>query len=421
LKALIITIGDEILIGQTIDTNSAWIGNKLNEIGIEIDQILSVRDREDAIIEALEFAINKRFPLVILTGGLGPTKDDITKKVLCKFFDTSLEMNAEILLKIESYFKARGRDILDTNRQQAALPKNCVILPNNLGTASGMLFEKDNSMVVSMPGVPYEMKGIFEEQLIPHLKSNFDLPAIYHKTIMFEGIGESFLAEKIKDWEESLNAEAIKIAYLPSPGVVKVRLTAMGNKMESLQEKVNRKAKELSALMPKFIFGEDDIKLEETISEILNNSGKTISTAESCTGGYIAHLLTSVAGSSNYFKGSIVSYANEVKENQLGVSSSDLENFGAVSKEVVEQMATGVRSRLKTDYAISTSGVAGPTGGTEVKPVGFVWIAIASKHQVISKKFQFEKDRARNIRRTAMSALNMLRREVENELSLSKA
>ena len=355
---------------------------------------------------------------MLLTGGLGPTKDDITKKVLAEYFQTSLKRNMEVLQRIERFFIERGRVMLETNRQQADLPENCIILQNEMGTASGMWFEKNGRVFVSMPGVPYEMMHLMQTRVIPKLVHQFKLPSIYHKTIMTEGIGESFLVEIIKDWENSLDREDIKVAYLPSPGIVKVRLSAENASIDVLKEKVNRKAKELEQLIPQYFFGEDDILLEEAIGQLLKSKGKTIATAESCTGGYLAHLLTSIPGSSDYYTGSIISYANEVKVNALGVSENDLIERGAVSQAVVEQMAMGVRNSMKTDFGLATSGVAGPDGGTEEKPVGTVWIALASEEGVFSKRFQFEKNRERNIRRSALAALSMLKRAIKQELVL---
>jgi len=414
MQAELITIGDEILIGQTIDTNSAWMGKKLNALGIQVSQITSIRDERNAIKNALLAAEHSAANLVFITGGLGPTKDDITKHVLCEYFETYLERNEEVLEKIQSFFKERGREMLETNNQQADLPKACTVLLNEMGTASGMWFERNNTIFVSMPGVPYEMKHLMSERVLPKVQETFPLPAIFHKTIMTEGIGESFLVELIQDWETSLIADEIKIAYLPSPGIVRVRLTAMGTALVPLQEKVLRKAQELHRLIPEYIFGEDDISMEEALAKLLIKNKKTISTAESCTGGYIAHLLTSKEGSSAYYLGGFVSYDNQVKIETLRVSKDSIEDEGAVSKTVVEQMANGARNLLKTDFSIATSGIAGPGGGTDEKPVGTVWIAIASEKGVVSKKFLFEKDRDRNIRRSAMAAMSMVRKELSN-------
>lgn len=416
MNAEIITIGDEILIGQTIDTNSAWLGKELNQVGISIKQITSIKDSRNEILEALKSA-STRADLILITGGLGPTQDDITKSVLCDYFDTELEVNEKVLKTIQDYFKDRGREMLESNNLQASLPKSSTVLPNALGTASGMWFEKEGKVYVSMPGVPYEMKGLMTNEVFPRLKEKFDFPSIIHRTIMTEGIGESFMVELIKEWEASLEEEEIKVAYLPSPGIVKIRLSIFGNDFNSMNERINRKVKELEELIPNFIYGENDQKLEEVVGEQLLAEKATISTAESCTGGNIAHLLTSISGSSAYFLGSIVSYANEVKVSELGVSESDINNYGAVSRQVVEQMAVGVLNKMKTTYALATSGVAGPEGGTEEKPVGTVWIAVAFKDGVYSKKFLFEKNRARNIRRASYAALSLLKRKINGQLN----
>lgn len=412
----IITIGDEILIGQTVDTNSAWLGRELNKIGVDVLQITSIKDARENIISALN-SVSYRADLVLMTGGLGPTQDDITKQVLCEYFDTELEVNHEVLAKVQAFFKSRGREMLESNNLQASLPKSCMVLPNNLGTASGMWFEKGGKIYVSMPGVPYEMKGIMIDEVIPRLKKEFALPAIVHRTIMTEGIGESFLVEIIKDWELSLEQEHIKIAYLPSPGVVKIRLSIYGTDKIKLESRVDKKVRELYDIIPKYIFGENDIRLENVVGELLKDSNQTVSSAESCTGGNIAHLLTSVSGSSKYFLGSVISYSNEIKIQELGVKESDLIQFGAVSQPVIEQMAIGVRQKMRTDYAVATSGVAGPDGGTDEKPVGTVWVAIAYEGGVYSKKFMFEKNRSRNIQRASYAALSMIKRKMMNQLN----
>lgn len=412
MQAEIITIGDEILIGQTIDTNSAWMGKHLNEIGIKVAQITSIQDERDAIILALEKAEKSDSQLVLMTGGLGPTKDDITKHVLCDYFGTRLVRNQLVLERIQAFFKARGREMLEVNNQQADLPESCTVLLNDMGTASGMWFERNDTIFVSMPGVPYEMKHLMTERVLPQIREQFQLPAIYHRTIMTEGIGESFLAEIIKDWEDSLVQEDVKIAYLPSPGMVRVRLTAEGQDLSHIKEKVDHKAEELKNLVPSYIFGENDVAMEDAIGQELKKRKQSVATAESCTGGYIGHLFTSISGSSAYYKGSVIAYDNEVKQHVLDVTTESLERYGAVSQSVVEQMAANVRSKLNTDYGIATSGVAGPDGGSEEKPVGTVWIALATSDKVISKKYIFEKNRARNIRRASLAAISMLRRNL---------
>lgn len=413
MNAKIITIGDEILIGQTVDTNSAWLGEKFLEIGVRVKQITSIQDKREHIIKALDETL-KRADVIILTGGLGPTKDDITKYTLAEYFNTELVINKEVLAAIEEYFTKRGREMLQVNIDQAKLPENCRIIRNYNGTASGMWFEKEGKIVISMPGVPYEMKGMMENEVIPSLKERFNLPTIYKKTVLIQGIGESFIADRIQDWEDDLVKLNIDLAYLPSPGLVKVRLMATGND-ENIQN-INQKAEELYNRLQPYAFGYNIDSLQQLIGKMLLEKKATLSTAESCTGGNIARLITSVSGSSNYYLGSIVSYANEVKSNELGVDISIIEKYGAVSQQVVEQMAKGVLQKLNTDYSISTSGIAGPDGGTEEKPVGTVWIAIADKSSVYSKKFTFGDNRERNIILSSLTALNLLRNKILNKL-----
>lgn len=415
MEAEIITIGDEILIGQTIDTNSAWMSQRLYEIGIAVRKITSIQDEETEIIKALNES-SKNAKLILITGGLGPTKDDITKHVLCQYFDTKLVLNQEVLSRIEDFFLKRGRTMLESNVKQAELPENCKILPNLNGTASGMLFEKDGVIFVSMPGVPYEMKALMQEHVIPYVKEKFKLDSILHKTIMTEGIGESFLVEQIKDWENNLESKKIKIAYLPSPGIVKIRLSVKGPNHNELEQKIDKEVAALKKLIPSYFFAEEDTTLEQVIGDKLRVQKKTVATAESCTGGYLAHLLTKNPGSSDYFVGSILSYANEIKVDALDVDQDDLMKHGAVSEPVVRQMAEGLREKFKVDYALATSGIAGPSGGSEEKPVGTVWIALASKEGTYAKKFLFEQNRERNIRRASLSALSMLRRKIDGLL-----
>ena len=415
MNAEIITIGDEILIGQTIDTNSAWLGKELYEIGISVKQITSIKDAREDIIGALDLAAT-RAELILITGGLGPTQDDITKQVLCEYFNTELVVYPDVLEKVRSFFKSRGREMLESNNMQASLPKDCTIIPNNLGTACGMLFNKAGKIFVSMPGVPYEMKVILVEVIFLILNLNYKLSIILHISIITEAIGESFLAERIVDWENSLIEKQIKIAYLPSPGIVKIRLSLIGQDKSKMEEIIEQKVAELKQLIPVNILADQDITLENTLAQLLIDNAQTVSTAESCTGGIIAHLLTSISGSSNYFVGSIISYSNEIKIQELGVKKSDIETYGAVSKEVVEQMAVNVRKKMKTDYALATSGIAGPNGGSEEKPVGTVWIALAYEGGVFSKKFLFEKDRERNIQRATYAALSLLKRKICGQL-----
>jgi nicotinamide-nucleotide amidase len=385
------------------------MGEQLNLIGIDVIRTTVVPDNKQAILDALHEASN-RAKIILITGGLGPTKDDITKHTLCEFFNCKLVRHEETLKHIENYFTQRGRQILETNRQQADVPEISKVLKNIHGTAPGMWFEKNNCIYVSMPGVPYEMKYIMHEHVLPVLKNKFVNETILHRTILTQGIGESFLAEIIKEWENNLRNNNLTLAYLPSPGIVRLRISAKGNNEQQLQDKLKHFENELIKLIPQYIYGYEKDKLEEIVGKLLLDRKQTLSTAESCTGGYIAHLITSVAGSSNYYLGSVISYDNSVKINQLAVNINDIKEHGAVSKQVVEQMATGVKKIIQTDYSIAVSGIAGPEGGTPDKPVGTVWIAIATNMGVFSKKFLFEQNRERNIQRTALTALNLLRK-----------
>jgi nicotinamide-nucleotide amidase len=405
MEAAILTIGDEILIGQIVDTNSAWLGNKLNEVGVRIRKILSVGDNREDVEQAVEMLMGK-YKLVLVTGGLGPTNDDITKNILCDYFNCKLVKSDEVLANINELLGKRGVPLNLNNLNQALVPDKAVVLNNKKGTAPAMLFEKDGSYLISMPGVPFEMKWITENYVLPFIKDKFETIQIFHKTIVTSGLPESVLAEKIADWEDSL-PNYIKLAYLPSPGFIRLRLSIY-DYLPEYQIVVDELVVKLKYIIPKNIIGEEDKKPEVLLGELLKKYGKTISTAESCTGGTIASMITSVPGSSAYFMGSVVSYDNSVKMNLLGVSKTDLGNYGAVSQQVVEQMAKGALALLKTDYAVSVSGVAGPDGGTPDKPVGTVWIAVASSSSVVSKKFQFFNDRDINIKRSANSALAML-------------
>jgi nicotinamide-nucleotide amidase len=411
MKAEIITIGDEILIGQIVDTNSAWIAREFNMAGIEIYQITSVHDDREHILKALAEA-EQNADLVLLTGGLGPTKDDITKNVLCEYFGTKLFFHQPTLDAIVERFKLRNVSMNKLNHDQALMPESCTILPNDCGTAPGMWFEKNDTIFVSVPGVPFEMEHLVADRILPKLRETGRTKAIYHRTVLTQGIPESALALKIESWEDSL-PPFVKLAYLPNPMSVRLRLSAIGDDNELLEKVVNDEVEKLRQIIPEAIFGYDDDELAGVIGKLLRERGATLALAESCTGGYISHLITSVAGSSDYYKGSVTAYANEVKQNLLGVSSELLEKFGAVSQEVAEQMASGARKVLNTDFAVATTGIAGPGGGTEEKPVGTVLIAIASKDSVFSKKFTFINDkRERTIIRSAQTALQLLRREI---------
>jgi nicotinamide-nucleotide amidase len=411
MLADIITIGDEILIGQVVDTNSAWIAEQFNLSGIKVRQIISIADDRETILNTLGEAMALS-DIVMITGGLGPTKDDKTKPALCDFFNTRLVFNEDSFNNTSRIFESRNLKMTEENRKQAFLPQDCIPLPNKIGTAWGMWFEKDGKAAISLPGVPYEMKYLVTEEVLPRIKEKFSLPSIIHKTIITQGIGESWLAEKIAEWEDAIPAH-IKLAYLPSPGSVRLRLSASGKDKETLEGEVEELAQKLKAIIPEEICGYGKDTLQETVGKLLREKGFTLSTAESCTGGYIAHLLTSIAGSSDYFMGSIISYANNVKVGQLGVKESDLAEKGAVSNAIAEQMAAGVKEKLHTDFSIAVTGIAGPGGGTAEKPVGTVWIAIAGPAGIKSKKFLFGDNRERNIIRTGLTALNMLRKELE--------
>lgn len=411
MRAEIVTIGDELLIGQTIDTNSAWMGKELNAIGVAVSRITSIEDRREAILETLA-EVGSRADLVLMTGGLGPTRDDITKLTLCEYFDTHLVMHEDIKQRIEDWFERRGIPVLEVNRKQAELPASCEVLENLRGTAQGMWFEKEGTIYVSMPGVPYEMQGIVENHLLDRIKERFELPHIEHFTIMTSGIGESLLADKVADWEDSLEAEDIHIAYLPSPGVVKVRLTSTGKDATAIRTAVRRKAAEFANLAGEHIFGYDDVPLEKAVGDLLKERKLTVATAESCTGGRIASKLAKYPGSSAFFRGGVVAYDNEVKQGVLGVKASTIEQHGAVSRQCVMEMVASVRALTKSDYAVATSGVAGPDGGTTSKPVGLVWIAITGPNGTTAFEHNFGSDRERNILRAERTALTLLRNEI---------
>ncbi|MFA5974270.1 MAG: competence/damage-inducible protein A [Lentimicrobiaceae bacterium] len=406
MLAEIITIGDELLIGQVIDTNSAWIAEQLNMIGIKVHQITSISDDQQHILTTLSEATG-RAQLILITGGLGPTNDDITKQTLCRFFNTSLIFSEDAYKNVEKLFAARGYPVTEINRLQAMVPANCRVIPNPNGTAPCMWFEKNGCIYISMPGVPFEMKAIMEQEIIPQLL-NKQNKVIIHRTILTEGVGESHLASIIEPWENSLPS-FVKLAYLPQPGMVRLRLTAYGTDRIELQDAINKAEKELYPYAGSHIFGFDNDTMESVIGQLLRNKGMTLSTAESCTGGNIAQLITSIAGSSDYFKGSVVAYSNEIKEQFLGVPHQLIVENGAVSEQTVIAMAKGIRERFATSYSIAVSGIAGPGGGTNEKPVGTTWIAIATPTETIARKFMFGDHRGRNIRKASMAALNMLR------------
>ncbi|MBP6619063.1 MAG: competence/damage-inducible protein A [Leadbetterella sp.] len=407
IYAEVITIGDEILYGQITDTNSKWISEELDKIGIKTIRKSSVGDQKKEILNILDESL-QRADIVLITGGLGPTKDDITKKTLAEYFNDELVINPHAEEFVRDFFEKRGRPFTELNRQQAAIPSRCTYLHNATGTAPGMWFDHNGKVIVSMPGVPLEMKYLVSKEVIPRLKSKFELPEIVHKIIRTIGLGESFLAERIENWEDSL-PEHIKLAYLPSFGEVKLRLTGIGENRSSVEEQIEVEVKKLIPLIEEHIFSFENEEIEKSIGRILNESESTLSVAESCTGGYLSHLLTSIPGSSAYFMGGVVSYSNEAKTNVLKVKQETLTKFGAVSEQTVIEMAEGVKNLLKTTYGIATSGIAGPDGGSDEKPVGTVWLAVTDGKQTLTKKLSLGKIRIVNIEYSAKAALNFLR------------
>ncbi|WP_163714418.1 competence/damage-inducible protein A [Mangrovibacterium lignilyticum] len=414
MKAEIITIGDEILIGQIVDTNSAWMAEQLNLNGIEVFQITSVHDDHGHIIKAL-FDAESRADLVLITGGLGPTKDDITKKCLCEYFQCSMRLDEPTLAAVTERLSKRNIQINLLNRNQALVPEACTVLHNSNGTAPGMWFEKDDTIFVSMPGVPYEMKGLMEEEVLPRLRENGKVKSIYHQTVLVYGIGESILAEQLDEWETALPS-FVKLAYLPNQLMVRLRLSAYGDNMDELKEVVEARIRELETIIPDNIFGYNDDTISGITGKLLQQAGAMVAVAESCTGGNIAHLYTEVPGSSDYFKGGVVAYSNEVKMALLGVKEETLMTQGAVSRETALEMVHGVKKALQTDYGIATTGIAGPDGGTDEKPVGTVWIAVSGKKETVVECFRFHHNRERNIERSTQTALNMLRQLITSEL-----
>ncbi|MEI6752596.1 MAG: competence/damage-inducible protein A [Paludibacter sp.] len=408
VKIEIITIGDEILIGQIVDTNSAWMATELNKFGFELAQITSVHDNEHHIVESLDLALG-RADVVLFTGGIGPTKDDITKQTLCKYFNTKLVFEESVIRNIEQLFSTRpGFTINELTRAQAMVPENCTLIQNVVGTAPVTWFEKNGKVIVSMPGVPYEMKNVMSTEIIPRLQNQFKTPVLLHKTVQVYGYGESALALLIADWENEL-PDFISLAYLPNSRIVKLRLSGISDDMLALEFAINQQIDKLHQILGNAIVAFEDLPMEKIVSEILKSKGLTLSTAESCTGGNIAHQLTLIPGSSEFFKGSVVAYSNDIKSGVLGVSAEDIESQGAVSQTVVEQMAKGIRKLMNTDFAIATSGIAGPSGGTPNKPVGTVWISVCSADTLISQEFRFGSLREQNIIRSTQAALLMLK------------
>lgn len=407
MNAEIITVGDELLIGQVVDTNSAWMGKLLNDSGIKIGRIVSVGDNREDILEALQTA-STRAGLILMTGGLGPTKDDITKKVLCEYFQCSSAFDPLVYEDIETLFRIRGREVSPLNRMQAEIPTACSPLRNKVGTAPGMWFEKGGVVFVSMPGVPYEMKYLMEKEVVPRIKERFSPPFILHRTLLTMGVGESVLSDMLEDFEAALPPD-IRLAYLPSPGMVRLRLSASGEEGD-VSARMAGQESALREVVGKYIFGEGEETIQEVTGLLLKSRGLTVSTAESCTGGRIAHLLTSVPGSSAWYMGSTITYSYQSKTDLLGIPKEVLESHGAVSEEVVTRMAESVRQRLGTDCSMATSGVAGPGGGTPEKPVGTVWIAISIPGKTIARKLLLGDNRLITIQIASEAAINLLRK-----------
>lgn len=410
ITAEILTIGDEILYGQITDTNSQWMSAELDQLGIKVIRKTTVGDTEEAILTAFSEA-EKRADITLITGGLGPTNDDLTMPMLAKYFDVEIIMNDDVLNHVKAFFESRGREFTELNRRQALVPANAQVLHNDLGTAPGTWYEREGRVFVSMPGVPFEMKNLMKVHVLPMLSDFFSTPVIYHQLIKTVGIGESFLAAKIEHWENAL-PKHISLAYLPSVGHVKLRLTAIGEDREKLKSEVDQLIETLQPLAGEYIYGYGNTTLEEAIGQLLKSRGLTIALAESCSGGYIQHQLTTIPGSSEYFQGGLVPYHNDHKINVLGVKRRTIEAHGAVSEKTVLEMANRVRALFHADIGVASSGIAGPSGGTEDKPVGTVWIAFADGEKTIAKRLQLTKNRKLNIELTNIALLNLVRKSL---------
>jgi nicotinamide-nucleotide amidase len=409
MKTELISIGDELLIGQTVNTNATWLGQLFSANGISVHRVIAISDDKEEIKRTVLEAM-AHCTLVIITGGLGPTKDDITKHTLCELFETSLEIHIPTLQKIEEYFSKRNRPMLESNIRQAELPVGCTILTNDYGTAAGMWFEQNDSIVVSLPGVPYEMKGIVMEQVMPRLRERFALKSIYHQTILTQGLGESFLAERIADWENRVRARGFGLAYLPSPGMVKLRITSPNGIAD--KPEIDVFFDEIQSELPHYVYGVEAQTLSEVVGLICQEKKVSLGTVESLTGGAISKDIVSRPGASEYFKGSIVAYDPALKISLVDVDALAIESNGLVSEEIARQMAEHGRKKMNVDYCVSTTGVAGPDGGTEEIPVGTVWVAIAGPSRTFVQCFRFGDDRERNIKMTVLTTLNLLRCEI---------
>ncbi|MBI3004979.1 MAG: competence/damage-inducible protein A [Ignavibacteriales bacterium] len=412
MNAEIISVGDELLIGQVINTNQAYIAEKLNAVGIFVDRMTTVGDNEPEILRAFESAFSSH-DAVVVTGGLGPTHDDITRSAVCKFFQTNLVHDPEALRNVKELFERRKLAVTKLNEDQALVPRGCTVMQNSLGTAPGHFFEKDKKFFIVMPGVPSEMKGMMEGFVLPYFEKNPTGVVIRHRTLKTTGIAESHLAEQIGDVKSILDDDSgTTLAFLPSPMGVKLRITVRGKKLSAVEERIHNVEAKLRARAQKYLYAADDEELEHVVGRILTERKLTIAVAESCTGGLIADRLTDVPGSSNYFERAMITYSNDSKMAELSVPASFLEKFGAVSREVAEAMAFGIRTKSNTDIGLSTTGIAGPTGGSDEKPVGLVWIGYSDRHETIALRFNFLNDRRRVKERTAQAALELVRRKL---------
>jgi nicotinamide-nucleotide amidase len=414
---ILINIGDELLIGQVVNTNAAFIGQQMSAAGFELTDVITIGDDGQAIRDTVTSALAKT-DVVIMTGGLGPTKDDITKTIICDIFQRELVMDEPTLQHVTEIFASRGMDLTETNRQQALVPQGCTVLSNPLGTAPGLWIEQDGKVLIALPGVPFEMEKLIKDEVMPRLEANKkDQHAILHRVLQCTNISESGLSDLLENFEQQLPPE-LKLAYLPKPGIIRLRLTARGDNKESLKALLDQHFNELKKLTAEYAFTDEDIEIEEVVGRLLAKSGKTLATAESCTGGYVAHLITSVPGSSRYFQGSLVSYSNDIKRDLLNVREDNLKRRGAVSEQVVSDMALNAMGLFDVDYTIATSGIAGPDGGTKEKPVGTVWIAVATPVRLATREFRFGSRTGRKqiIERAARAALNMLRVEIEKDI-----
>jgi len=410
-QAELISIGDELLIGQVVNTNAAWMAERLNLIGIPVVQATTIGDDAATIKKTIQESF-ERADIVLITGGLGPTKDDITKKTLAEFYQSGWKHDIEVENHVRAMFEKRGYTLSDVNLAQADLPEKCTVLMNKMGTAPGMWFEENEKILVSMPGIPYEMKYLMEVEVIPRIQSKFGNQIIVHRTVLTQGVGESVIAAQIEDWENAL-PRYMKLAYLPSPGCVRLRLSAFGNNQETIKNQVDAQVALLYDMIGDLIFGEGIETLPSVIHQIFKSKNLTLSTAESCTGGLLAQKITALEGASIFFKGAAIVYSNEMKVKLIGVNSETIEKFGAVSQETVQEMLTGALKTFESDYAIATSGFAGPVGGNELNPVGTIYIGIANDQKTIIKKLQLGNNRERNIEIASLSALQLLRKFIQ--------